>query len=108
MSASGRRVTGSSLFDGRKFFTPLIRLSSPRSLMRRFPREVKPLKSSPPGVPLMMGVEVPPAAEGTVMREISRVRRTYSKAAVSAPADLSSFYSSAISSLEIALSGDDR
>ena len=43
-----------------------------------------------------------------VIREISRVRRTYSKAETSAPEDLSSFSSSAISSFVMALSGTER
>ena len=72
-------------------------------------RAPKPLKSSPPGVlPPRTGVEVPPNALGTVIREMSRVRLTYSNAAISAPVAFSSFSSSAISFFEMALSGQER
>ena len=76
-----------------------------------FPNALNPLKSSPPcpaTPPTKLGVEVPVTLIEDVIREISRVRRTYSKAETSAPEDLSSFSSSAISSFVMALSGTER
>lgn len=76
------------------------------------PSALNPLNSSPPWPVTLprFGVEVPvlPRLMEEVMREISRVRRTYSNAAVSAPAALSTFSSSAMSSFVIELSGAER
>jgi len=84
-------------------------MSMTRTLL---PNALKPLNSSPPCPATLPseGVVAPtdPMLIEDVIRDISLVRRTYSKAETDAPADLSSFSSSWMSSLEIELSGAER